>query len=111
MLDDAKEFRSSVRQALVEQGLTIVADDEDVPAPFSGFRFVTHGENEEGEPVSAAQYFVLDAENRDIHQAVAAVIDEDALMVAGLVREFLSHAGWVAAITPSRPAPAEISSR
>lgn len=111
MLDDARQFRSSVRQALVEQGLTIVADDEDVPAPFSGFRFVTHGENEEGEPVSAAQYFVLDEENRDIHQAVAAVIDEDALMVAGLVREFLSHAGWVAAIAPSRPAPAEVSSR
>jgi len=111
LLDNASEFRREVRKALVDQGLTLVVDDENVPSPFHGFRFVTRGENEEGEPVSAAQYFVLDEENRDIHQAVAAVLDEDAAMVEGVVREFLSHATWVAATEPLRPAAAEISSR
>lgn len=112
MLDSIPEFRNGVRQALREQGMTIIKDDEDVPNPFHGFRFVTRGETNEGEPVSTAQYFVLDEQNRDIHQAVAAALEEDGATAEEMVRDLLSHARWIDPTPPDRNAAgSEISAK
>lgn len=110
MLDSVSEFRDGVRQALHERGMKIVMDDEEVPAPFQGFRFITVGETQEGEPVSTAQYFILDQQNRDIHQAVAAVLDEDGSSAAELICDLLSHARWVERIPAERIAGSTVTS-
>jgi hypothetical protein len=104
MLEGASEFRTGFRQGLTSQGVTIVTDDENVPAPFQGFRFVVRGQTKSGEPLLMVHYFVVDGQNHDIHQVVAAVIDDDATRAETLVRDFLSHARWVDPTPPERPA-------
>ena len=102
MLDSVTEFRDELRSSLREQGMTILTDDEDVPAPYRGFRFITLSQTSEGEPVATVQYFVVDEQNRDIHQAVAGVIGEDPAGADDLVRDLLSQARWIEANPPRR---------
>ena len=107
--DNTREFRSEFRTTLQKQGMELVKDDEQVPSPFHGFRFVGLTKNSQGETVSVIHYFVMDEENRDLHQAVAAVMEEDGEFAESLVGDLLSHSQWIAATPPQRPAPAPAS--
>jgi hypothetical protein len=102
----AEDFRTQFRANLEQQGVTLVKDDENIPAPFHGFRFVGVSKNREGKPVSLMHYFVVDEENKDLHQAVAAVMQENAEVAEELVGDFLSHGHWIDASQPVRTASA-----
>ena len=102
--DSASDFRSDFRQEWKKQDISLVLDDEDVPAPFKGFRFVGLTHAEDGRPVSLIQYFIVDETNHDIHQATAAVLGEDAVAVDSAVRDLLEHAHWVDPMPPERTA-------
>jgi hypothetical protein len=110
VLENTGEFRNGYRDALHQQGVKIVKDDAEVPAPFSGFRFVTLGQDDNGQPVSMIHYFVEDRDKHDLHQAVAAVRQEDGDFAEQLVGELLSRARFIGATPPERtsapPAPA-----
>jgi hypothetical protein len=107
MLEEPGEFRSEFRQALGAQGLTVVKDDGDIPSPFQGFRFVGVGKNKTGVPVSIIHYFVVDAENHDLHHVLAAVPQDEGEDAERVVRDFLAHAHWIGTTPPERsPGPA-----
>ena len=101
-----QDFRDQFRANLKEQGVELVKDDESIPEPFHGFRFIGLGKNREGKPVSLIHYFVVDEENKDLHQAVAAVMQEDGDVAEELVGDFLSHGHWITATQPVRNASA-----
>jgi hypothetical protein len=104
MLEDAGQFRTQFRNTLRQQGVEVLRDDEEIPAPFRGFRFVGISRNDSGDPVSVLHYFVRDEENNDLHQAIAAVMQEDGELAEELVGDLLAHARWIAATAPTRPA-------
>jgi len=106
VLDSMGDFRAKFRENLRQQGVTLVKDDEVVPSPLHGFRFVGLSENREGNPVSLIHYFIVDEENNDLHQAVAAVMQEDGDLAEELVGDLLSRGRWIAATPPDRDAPA-----
>ncbi len=104
LLEGVAEFRNGVRLGFDQRGVTIVKEDEDLPSPFHGFRFVTRAETADGESISTAQYFLVDERNHDIHQAIAAVMDDDPVTAEAAVSDLLSHARWIGATPPDRPA-------
>jgi len=104
LLDGVSEFRNGVRQGLKQQGAAIVKEDEDVPSPFHGFRFVSQAVSSEGETISTAQIFVVDEEHRDIHQVMSATLDEDPSSAETAVRDLLMHARWIGSSPPDRAA-------
>lgn len=91
-------FRDRLRQEFAQQNETLVVDDEDIPAPFQGFRMITSATADSGEAIRVINYFVVDAANNDVHQAVAAVIAEDGEVAEKMVRDFLSGSQLVPAI-------------
>ncbi|MBI1950749.1 MAG: hypothetical protein HYS34_05215 [Acidobacteria bacterium] len=104
MLEDARQFRTEFRRGLGQQGMRVVKDDADVPAPFRGFRFVGVVTNKSGAPVTVVHYFIADEENRDLHHALAAAVEEEGDQAEQVVRDFLSHARWIATTPPERTA-------
>jgi len=106
MLSSSSDFRADYRLGLGRQGVTLLKDDEDVPSPFRGFRFVGLGRTQDGRPVSLIQYFVVDEQNHDIHQASTGVLGGDGKMAEDLVRDLLSRARWIDPTPPTRPSPA-----
>ena len=100
MLDAVTEFRAGVRQGFLAQGLTMLKEDEDVPAPFEGFRFILGGETDEGQPLPVVNYYIVDSENRDIHHAMVALIDAEPDFADELSRDLIGHAHWVEATPP-----------
>jgi hypothetical protein len=106
LLDSTSEFRNSLRTDFLQRGATILREDDDVPAPHHGFRFVVTEPTEEGRTLSMANYFILDEANRDIHQVLAAAIEDDGSEAEEVARDLLSKATWVAAQEPS-PLPRE----
>jgi hypothetical protein len=103
VLDSATDFRESFRANLLKQGVQIIKDDEDIPSPHRGFRFLWLSRTEEGGQAGLIHYFVEDRENHDLHQAVAIVKPEHLETADALVRDLLSHAHWIAATAPVRP--------
>ena len=101
MLDAVTEFRAGVRQSYVAQGLTMLQEDEDVPAPFQGFRFILGGETEDGRPLAVVNYYIVDSENRDIHHTMTALIDVEPAFADELARDLLGHARWIEATPPT----------
>ena len=103
VLDSVADFRNNFRASLQRQGVQLVKDDENVPAPYHGFRFVWISRTEEGGQASLIHYFIEDEANHDLHQAVAIVNPENSDRAEELVRDLLSHARWIAATAPERP--------
>jgi hypothetical protein len=102
--DSADEFRTQFRATLERQGATIIHDDEDLPAPFKGFRFVGVTTRKDGARVALVHYFVVDTEHHDLHQVLAAALEEEEAPVEAMLRDFLSHARFIAAKAPDRTA-------
>jgi hypothetical protein len=103
-LDSPDEFRTQFRATLERQGATIIKDDTDLPAPFKGFRFVGITTRKDGTRVALLHYFVVDAEHHDLHQVLAASLEEEEVPVETMLRDFLSHARFIAAKAPDRTA-------
>jgi len=103
-LEEPGEFRTEFRKALADQGLTVEKDDNDIPAPFHGFRFVGLGKNKSGVPVSIIHYFVVDGENHDLHHVLAAATQDEGEDAERVVRDFLAHAHWIGAAPPEKSA-------
>jgi hypothetical protein len=111
-LDSPEEFRRQFRETLARQGATIIEDDQDLPAPFKGFRFVGVTTRKDGTRIALMHYFVVDSEHHDLHQVLAASLEQEAGPVETMLRDFLSHARFIAAKAPDRtaaPAPASTS--
>jgi hypothetical protein len=100
LMDSTDEFRSSLRAEFLQRGATILREDDEVPAPYHGFRIVVAEPTEEGETLSMANYFVLDEENRDIHQVLAAAVEPDGATAEELARDLLAHATWIDPVEP-----------
>ncbi|HKQ97940.1 MAG TPA: hypothetical protein VJV75_08700 [Candidatus Polarisedimenticolia bacterium] len=100
-MDTPGDLHTELRNQFGRDGTMLTADDENVPAPFQGFRMITVVAGPSGEPVAVINYFVVDSENHDVHQAVAAVVEKDATIAEGMVRDFLSEATFVPAIAPT----------
>jgi len=106
MLDSAAEFRNDARRGLEAQGMTILKDDTDLPAPFHGFRFVAAGRTEDGEPITIVHAFIVDDRNHDIHHVLGAVLEEDSTQAEELVADLIEHARWIDPTSPQRLAQA-----
>ena len=101
--DDAGDFRNSLRSEFLKRdGVTILKEDEDVPSPYHGFRFVMIEPTKDGQTLSQAHYFVVDDQNHDIHHVLAAAIEPDGSESEEHARDLLMHARWLAAPQPSR---------
>jgi hypothetical protein len=100
------DIHTEMRNTFREQGATIIADDEDVPAPFKGFRIVGFVTAKNGETIALINYFVVDAENHDVHQAMAAVLKGNDAVAEKLVREFLAGSRFIPATAPTGGEPA-----
>ncbi|MGH9868865.1 MAG: hypothetical protein ACREAA_11960 [Candidatus Polarisedimenticolia bacterium] len=104
LMDSTSEFRNSLRAEFLQRGVTILKDDEDVPSPFRGFRFVMTEPTEDGNTLAQAHYFVVDEDNRDIHHVLAAAIEPDGSVSEALAGDLLTHARWSDTREPA-PAP------
>jgi hypothetical protein len=101
LLRSPEDLHREFREVLRQEGTALLVDDDHVPAPFEGFRMITRVTTSNGEPISVINYFVVDAENHDVHQAVAAVREEDQAAADGMVRDFLSGAHFIPATAPT----------
>jgi len=101
VLDSPGDFRSAYVRQMGGEGPTLTLDD-DLPAPFEGFRAVSRRKDEAGEPMAEVSYFVVDREHHDIHQLAATVLEEDADLADGLMIDLLKQARWIDATPPVR---------
>jgi len=101
ILDSLGDFRDDYRRQMGGEGPTLTMDD-DVPAPFEGFRCVSRRQDGAGNPIALVHYIVMDREHHDIHQLASTVTDEDAEPADALMRELLSRARWIDATPPVR---------
>ena len=103
-----EDLHAKARQSFRAEGATLLTDDDQVPAPYVGFRLISRLTARNGQPIALINYFVVDAENRDVHQAVVAVVEEDSGRAEQMVRDFLAGAHFIPATAPTgRPAEAE----
>ncbi|HEV8375137.1 MAG TPA: hypothetical protein VGR38_02755 [Candidatus Polarisedimenticolia bacterium] len=105
VLDEPGSFRTEFRNSLLQQDVNIVKDDEAIPPPLQGFRFVAIGKAENGASIEFVHYFVVDEPNRDLHHALAVVLEKDGEEAEELVGDLLSHTRWIAATPPRKQAP------
>lgn len=100
MIDGVSDFRADYQRQMGERGADFTMDD-DVPAPFEGFRSVSQRQDAAGNPVALVHYIVVDREHNDIHQLAATVLQEDANLADELMRDLLSRAAWIDAVPPA----------
>jgi hypothetical protein len=98
-----RSFRSEFGRALEQSGKgAVVADDDRVPEPFQGFRYVREQQGAGGESLAAIYYFLYDPDGHDVHQMFTVASAADRERVEGLVRDLLGRARWTDPIPPSR---------
>jgi hypothetical protein len=96
-------FRTEFGRALEQNGEgTVLVDDDRVPEPFQGFRYVREQQGAGGESLAAIYYFVYDPEGGDVHQLFTVSSADDRERVEGLVRGLLQRARWIDPSPPSR---------
>jgi hypothetical protein len=101
-LDTPDEFRTQFRGTLERQGTTIIKDDTDLPKPFQGFRFVGVTTRKDGTRIALLHYFIVDAAHHDLHQVLAAALENEEAPVETMLRDFITHARFIAAQAPDR---------
>jgi len=106
-LDEFEQFHRDWSGLMKSRGVGAIADDETLPPPFHGFRFIGEVPVKDGEPIAQVTYFLFDLDGHDIHQIYIGVPREDADAAEGLVRDLLVHARWIDPVPPERPAAPE----
>jgi len=102
LLHDQEEFHRDYSAEMRKQVVRTLVDDEKIPAPFHGFRYVGELKNQNDELVAVVSYFLYDQDGHDIHQVSLAVSPEDAEAGEGVVIDFLRHASFIDAVAPQR---------
>ncbi len=95
------EFEQEFLAEMSAQGQVLLTDEE-IPGSFEGFRHLLMTPGEDGEPVTAVNYFVYDRDGRDIHQIFLAVPTSMQDLAVQAAEDFLAQAEWVA---PAAPLP------
>ncbi len=104
LLDELEQFHRDWSRIMKERGVGAIADDDSLPPPFHGFRYIGEVPVKGGEPLAQITYFLFDLDGHDIHQVFMAVPREDADAADAIVRDFLAHARWIDSTPPERPA-------
>ncbi|OLC55694.1 MAG: hypothetical protein AUH92_01600 [Acidobacteria bacterium 13_1_40CM_4_69_4] len=102
LLHDQEEFHRDYSAEMKQKVVRTLVDDEQIPAPFHGFRYVGEMRSKTGQEVALVSYFLYDQDGHDIHQVSLAVPREDAEAGEALVQDFLHHARFIEAIAPQR---------
>jgi hypothetical protein len=102
VLHDQEEFHRDYTAEMRNQKVHTLIDDENVPSPFHGFRWVGEVKNQQGTPVAVIAYFLYDPDGHDVHQITLGVPIEDAEAGESLVKDFVHHARFIDAVAPER---------
>ena len=102
LLHGQDEFHRDYSTEMTKQVVRTLTDDEKIPAPFHGFRYVGEMKTKNGEPVALVSYFLYDQDGHDIHQISLAVPREDAEAGEAVVVDFLRHTSFIDAVAPQR---------
>lgn len=102
LLDDQEQFHRDYSEGMKAEEVETLVDDERIPAPFRGFRYVGGMLPETGEPVALVEYFLYDPDGHDIHRVSLIVPREHAGTGEALVQDFLRHARFIDAVAPQR---------
>lgn len=103
VLSSPDDLRVELRRSFDQEGATLIADDEEIPEPFQGFRMITLVPDPEdtGQTFMVINYFVVDSGNDDVHQVVAAAVQEEGSEAEERVRDFISGAHFIPATPPT----------
>ena len=102
LLDDQSQFHRDYPTEMKRRDFNTLVDDENVPAPFRGFRYIGEKKAKSGEMIALVAYFLYDPDGHDVHQVSLAVPRADAEAGDALVRDFLQHAKFIDAVAPQR---------
>ncbi len=102
LLDDQEQFHGDYSAEMRREKIGALVDDENIPAPFRGFRHIGELKTKSGDEVALVTYFLYDADGHDVHQVSLAVPREEAQAGEALVQDFLRHARFIDAIAPQR---------
>jgi hypothetical protein len=94
---DKIEFRRSFNETMAQEG-TLLVEDEQIPAPLEGFRYVQSVRGPDGEDLTSFNYFVFDPEGTDVHQVFTAVDASRNQEAEHLLADLLTRARWVDAV-------------
>jgi hypothetical protein len=96
-------FRAEFGKVAAQDGQgTLVVEDDRVPAPHRGFRYVREQRGAGGEPLAAINYFVYDPNGNDVHQLFTVAAADERDRVETLVRDLLQRARWTDPVPPQR---------
>src|SRR5580765_6806607 len=73
LLTDQEEFHRDYAERMRKQAVRTLLDDESVPAPFHGFRYLAELKGKNSQEVALVSYFLYDEEAHDIHHLSLAV--------------------------------------
>jgi hypothetical protein len=99
--DELDMLRGDFRENERTDGGLVLIDDQNIPAPFIGFRLIEQRIDTEGIPYTMVHYFLHDPLGRDIHQLVSIVDLNDVEYADAELRELISSAVWVPVGDPS----------
>jgi hypothetical protein len=102
LLDDQDQFHRGYPPEMESRKFTTLLDDQKIPPPFHGFRYVGETKADNGEMVALVAYFLYDQDGHDIHQVSLAVPRKYAGAGEALVEDFLHHARFIDAVAPQR---------
>jgi hypothetical protein len=102
LLDDQEQFHRDYTPEMQKRAFSTLVDDERLPSPFHGFRYVGETKTKSGQQIALVAYFVFDPDGHDLHQVSLAVPREDAEAGEALVDDFLHHARFIDAVAPQR---------
>jgi hypothetical protein len=91
------DFRGQFLKEVESSGMEQIREDETLPAPFNGFRYVGLAVDDEGTEVVSINYFVFDRDHQDIHQVMAVVPSEQAGEAEAKITDLLAKARWIPA--------------
>jgi len=97
-----EKFHRDYSAEMEKKAIRTVVDDEKIPSPFQGFRYVGAMKSKDGREVALVAYFLYDPDGHDVHQVSLAVPREDAEAGEALVQDLLHHAKFIGAVAPQR---------
>ena len=102
LLNDQEQFHRDYPPEMTRREFHTLVDDENLPEPFRGFRYIGEKKAKSGEMIALVAYFLYDPDGHDVHQVSLAVPRAEAEAGDALVRDFLQHAKFIDAVAPQR---------